>query len=85
MAIDYKGCDHDTQYEGMCVMCCKTVPMNQESHVMMAHDATSLAVSRSVSYRIRFAALSTPLFEVLITVLHDSTLTLQHGLLFQKQ
>jgi RNA polymerase II subunit A-like phosphatase len=52
VVIDYKGCDHDTQYEGMCVMCCKSVPMNQESHVMMAHDATSLAVSRTVRYRL---------------------------------
>jgi hypothetical protein len=49
VVIDFKGCDHDTQYEGMCVVCCKTVLMNQDSHVLMAHDATSLAVSRTVS------------------------------------
>jgi RNA polymerase II subunit A-like phosphatase len=52
--MEYEGCDHDTQYEGICVVCCKTVPKNLKSHVNMTHDATSLSVSRTVSVTASF-------------------------------
>lgn len=48
VVIDYQGCDHDSVYEGMCVVCCKSVEVTTRSHVNMTHDAMSLAVSRPV-------------------------------------
>lgn len=79
VVIDYKGCDHDTQYEGMCVMCCKTVPMNQESHVMMAHDATSLAVSRSEAKRLEHDTVGRLLNEGKLSLIVDLDQTLIHA------
>ncbi|KAG0299336.1 Carboxy-terminal domain (CTD) phosphatase, partial [Linnemannia gamsii] len=79
VVIDYKGCDHDTQYEGMCVMCCKSVPMNQESHVMMAHDATSLAVSRTEAKRLEHVTVDRLLNEGKLSLIVDLDQTLIHA------
>ncbi|KAK3841313.1 MAG: hypothetical protein J3R72DRAFT_154238 [Linnemannia gamsii] len=79
VAIDYKGCDHDTQYEGMCVVCCKTVLMNQESHVLMAHDATSLAVSRTEAKRLEHVTVDRLLNEGKLSLIVDLDQTLIHA------
>ncbi|KAF8932432.1 Carboxy-terminal domain (CTD) phosphatase [Haplosporangium gracile] len=79
VVIDYKGCDHDTQYEGMCVMCCKTVLMNQESHVRMAHDATSLAVSRTEAKRLEHDTVGRLLNEGKLSLIVDLDQTLIHA------
>ncbi|KAF9085216.1 Carboxy-terminal domain (CTD) phosphatase [Mortierella sp. GBA35] len=77
--IEYKGCDHDTQYEGMCVVCCKTVPMNQKSHVLMAHDATSLSVSRSEAKRLEHVTVDRLLSEGKLSLIVDLDQTLIHA------
>ncbi|KAF9127715.1 Carboxy-terminal domain (CTD) phosphatase [Mortierella sp. 14UC] len=79
VVIDFKGCDHDTQYEGMCVVCCKTVLMNQESHVLMAHDATSLAVSRTEAKRLEHVTVDRLLNEGKLSLIVDLDQTLIHA------
>ncbi|KAF9908913.1 Carboxy-terminal domain (CTD) phosphatase [Linnemannia zychae] len=79
VVIDFKGCDHDTQYEGMCVVCCKTVLMNQESHVLMAHDATSLAVSRTEAKRLEHVTVDRLLDEGKLSLIVDLDQTLIHA------
>ncbi|KAF9924407.1 Carboxy-terminal domain (CTD) phosphatase [Linnemannia zychae] len=79
VVIDYRGCDHDTQYEGMCVVCYKSVPMNQESHVMMAHDATSLSVSRTEAKRLEHVTADRLLDEGKLSLIVDLDQTLIHA------
>ncbi|KAK3809543.1 MAG: hypothetical protein J3Q66DRAFT_72126 [Benniella sp.] len=77
--MEYEGCDHDTQYEGICVVCCKTVPKNLKSHVNMTHDATSLSVSRTEAKRLEHATVERLLSEGKLSLIVDLDQTLIHA------
>ncbi|KAF9947112.1 Carboxy-terminal domain (CTD) phosphatase, partial [Modicella reniformis] len=77
--MDYEGCDHDTQFDGLCSSCGKTVPMNPKSHVNMTHDATSLSVSRTEAKRLEHATVERLLLEGKLSLIVDLDQTLIHA------
>ncbi|KAF9430213.1 hypothetical protein BGZ76_000929, partial [Entomortierella beljakovae] len=79
VVIDFEGCDHDTQYEGLCVVCYKSVPKNAKSHVNMTHDATSLSVSRNEAKRLEQDNVSRLLKEGKLSLIVDLDQTLIHA------
>ncbi|KAG0311893.1 Carboxy-terminal domain (CTD) phosphatase [Dissophora globulifera] len=79
IVMEYKGCDHDIQHEGMCVECCKTVPKDSKSHVNMTHDATSLSVSRTEAKRLEQDTVDRLLKEGKLSLIVDLDQTLIHA------
>ncbi|KAF9111141.1 Carboxy-terminal domain (CTD) phosphatase [Mortierella sp. AM989] len=77
--MGYQGCDHDTQYEGLCVVCFKSVPKNSRSHVNMTHDATSLSVSRTEAKRLEQDNVDRLLMEGKLSLIVDLDQTLIHA------
>ncbi|KAF8938112.1 Carboxy-terminal domain (CTD) phosphatase [Dissophora ornata] len=79
VVMEYEGCDHDTQFEGLCVLCGKTVPKNSKSHVNMTHDATSLSVSRTEAKRLEHVTVERLLSEGKLSLIVDLDQTLIHA------
>ncbi|KAF9357690.1 Carboxy-terminal domain (CTD) phosphatase [Mortierella sp. AD094] len=79
VVLEYAGCDHDTQYEGLCVECLKSVPRNSRSHVNMTHDATSLTVSRVEAKRLELDNVGRLLGEGKLSLIVDLDQTLIHA------
>ncbi|KAF9190720.1 Carboxy-terminal domain (CTD) phosphatase [Haplosporangium sp. Z 11] len=79
VVIEYKGCDHDTQYGGMCVECLKEIPVQSKSHVNMTHDATSLSVSRTEAKRLGHNTAERLLTEGKLSLIVDLDQTLIHA------
>ncbi|KAF9400931.1 Carboxy-terminal domain (CTD) phosphatase [Mortierella sp. AD011] len=77
--LEFAGCDHDTQYEGLCVSCLKSVPRNSRSHVNMTHDATSLTVSRGEAKRLELDNVERLLGEGKLSLIVDLDQTLIHA------
>ncbi|KAF8982184.1 Carboxy-terminal domain (CTD) phosphatase [Entomortierella lignicola] len=77
--LDFEGCDHDTQYEGLCVVCFKSVPKNSKSYVNMTHDATSLSVSRTEAKRLEKSNVDRLLDEGKLSLIVDLDQTLIHA------
>ncbi|KAG0214111.1 Carboxy-terminal domain (CTD) phosphatase [Mortierella sp. GBA30] len=77
--LDYQGCDHDSVYEGMCVVCCKSVEVTTRSHVNMTHDAMSLAVSRPEAKRLEQGNAERLLEEGKLSLIVDLDQTLIHA------
>ncbi|KAG0054606.1 Carboxy-terminal domain (CTD) phosphatase [Gryganskiella cystojenkinii] len=76
----YQGCDHDTQYEGMCTECGKTdVPINKKSQVNMTHDATNLTVSQNEAQRLEKETMNRLLEEGKLSLIVDLDQTLIHA------
>ncbi|KAF9275813.1 Carboxy-terminal domain (CTD) phosphatase [Mortierella alpina] len=79
VVIDYQGCDHDSVYEGMCVVCCKSVEVTTRSHVNMTHDAMSLAVSRPEAKRLEQGNADRLIEEGKLSLIVDLDQTLIHA------